>query len=376
MALLGIDVSEYQGEINWPIVANNGVAFGIIKATEGVESFDPYFERNWAAMRSVGIIRSAYHFFIASKDPVIQAQNFLRRTKSTWADNDLPPVLDLEKTYLLNPATVIKQAQKWIDVVTQAIGRKPIIYTFPNFWEEKMGNPTAFRDHQLWIAHYETDRPIVPGGWRTWNFHQFTESGQMPGISGPVDLNYFNGNLDSLQRLLKGKAPLKVGANGNIVKELQTLLKQHSLLQGNIDGAFGNQTKAAVLAFQKANQLLPDGIVGSRTWAILQGNTPKTDAPIARIELANVCLSYRELAHQQAALSWLQQQIPAALLTQFTNDWRQVDATNPMNLTPILFTNVCKSYRGTAHQKQALQRLQQQLSPEILTQFAKRWRQS
>ncbi len=371
--LKGIDVSEYQGDINWKAVADSGVAYCFVKATEGVESRDPMFAKNWAGMRSVGIIRSAYHFFIAKKDPKVQANNFLGLTRSVWDTNDLPPVLDLEKSYGLSPNEVIDKAGIWLDTVEASIGRRPLLYTFPNFWHETLGNsPRLGANYRLWIAHYETNNPWIPGGWKSWSFHQYSESGTVPGISGPCDMNNFNGDLDTLQFLLNSKAPLRVGSAGKIVAELQTLLNAKGANIGIADGKFGPRTGQAVANFQKSVGLLADSIVGTKTWSALQSNTKP--APPSASTLVNVCKSYQSLPHQDKALAWLNQSIPAPTMTAFAIQWRQVAATSPMATTPLILTNVCKSYKGLAHQDTALQDLQKQIPPATLDQFIKLWR--
>jgi lysozyme len=384
MALAGIDVSEYQGEIDWQTVADSGVSFCFVKCTEGAQSSDPMFATNWAAMKSVGIIRSAYHFFVASKDPVVQANNFLRLTQKVWEDSDLPPVLDLEKTYFLNPSSIIDRAQIWLNTVERALGRKPILYTFPNFWHEGLGDIQRLSNYPLWIAHYETDNPWVPGGWKDWVFHQYSESGSTPGIEGDCDLNRFKGNLDDLQKLIKGPVPLRLGSRGQVVAKLQQLLNKQGANIGVADGAFGPRTKNAVINFQKSRQLLPDGIVGPRTWLALEAKpttTPPTQPPnqppATALSLTNVCRSYRGLTHQEQALQWLQGQIPSSQLAAFTTRWRQDPdgPSRPMSTAALSLTNVCKSYRSLPHQEDALQALQSQLSPAILAEFTKRWRQ-
>jgi lysozyme len=352
--LKGIDVSEYQGNVNWSAVADSGVRYCFLKATEGVESRDPTFTKNWAALRSVGIIRSAYHFFIASKDPVVQANNFLGLTRSLWETNDLPPVLDLEKSYGLSPDRVIDQAGIWLDTVEKAIGRRPILYTFPSFWND-------------------ANNPWVPGGWKSWTFHQYSESGTIPGIAGPCDLNNFNGDLDTLQTLLNGKAPLRQGCEGKIVAELQTLLNTRGANIGIADGKFGPRTKQAVVNFQTSVKLLGDGIVGLKTWSALQSGPSK--APIASTFI-NVCKSYGSLPHQDKALTWLETNLPKPVSQAFIQQWRQVAASSPMATTPLSFINVCKSYKDLPHQIKALQDLQAQTPQTILDQFMKLWRQS
>lgn len=371
--LKGIDVSEYQGDINWKAVADSGVVYCFVKATEGVESRDPMFAKNWAGLRSVGIIRSAYHFFIASKDPKVQAKNFLDLTRSTWETNDLPPVLDLEKSYGLDPDTVINKAGIWLDTVEASIGRRPIIYTYPSFWNEALKNtPRLGANYRLWIAHYGTNNPWVPGSWKSWTFHQYSESGSVPGISGACDLNNFNGDLDTLQTLLNSKAPLRQGRSGKIVAELQTLLNAKGANIGTADGQFGPRTRQAVINFQKSVGLLPDGIVGGRTWSALRSNGTAAVASVST--LVNVCKSYKSLAHQDKALNWLNQAIAPAIVQTFAQEWRQVGPTSPMATATLLLTNVCKSYKSLPHQDKALQALQKQLPPQTMDQFIKLWR--
>jgi lysozyme len=370
MALRGIDVSAYQENINWEAVANGGINFGFAKATEGAQDSDAMFASHWAGMKSVGIVRGAYHFFMASKDPIEQANNFLRTTQKLMDASDLPPVLDLEKTYWMNPSSVLDRAQKWLDTVQKATGRQPIVYTFPNFWHESLSDTTRLSNYPLWIAHYETDQPWVPGGWKTWTFHQFSESGSIDGYADNIDLNNFQGSLDDLQKLIPGRVPLRTGARGQVVVLLQKALKAKGFDVGTLDGSFGGKTKTAVLAFQKSAKLGADGIVGTRTWAALQAGAPPTTA----LSLINVCKSYGALPHQTQALQWLQQQIPKPVLDEFTKQWRQDSATSSMFTAPLTLINVCKSYGALANQDQALTALQQKLPKPTLDEFTKRWR--
>jgi lysozyme len=374
MGLSGIDVSSYQGNVNWQAVADSGITFAFVKATEGVQSSDDYFEQNWAAMAQVGIVRSAYHFFMANKDPIDQANNFLRLTQKVWRDGDLPPVLDLERTYFMSASVVLDRATQWLNVVERAIGLRPIIYTFPNFWESSLGNSQRLADYPLWIAHFQTDQPYVPGGWSTYTFHQYTESGQVKGVGGSVDRNYFDGTLDDLQKLVKGNLPLRQGAQGQIVVKLQTLLQQKGFDPGVIDGDFGPKTKAIVMTFQTAAQLLPDGIVGPRTWAALGAN----NVPVTPVQLTliNVCRYYQNLPQQKQSLQWLQQQLAPETLQEFLRRWRNLQAGSRPSMIGFSLVNVCKYYQRLVHQDQALTYLQGQIPAAVLEEFIRRWRQA
>ncbi|KAM3108643.1 GH25 family lysozyme [Phormidesmis sp. 146-33] len=335
MALEGIDVSYYQGDIDWPTVASQGVFYGFAKATEGASSSDPSFAKNWAGMKTFGLVRGAYHFFRAGKDPIVQANNFLQQIKGNYEPSDLPPVLDLEILDNLDAATVINRAAQWLTAIESATGRKPLIYTYPVFWEEKLGNTTRFSSYPLWIANFGTRAPFVPSAWKSWVFHQYSESGTVKGIDGNVDLNQFNGDLDGLQNLLKGKIPLSVGCKGQVVKELQNLLNAKGFNLGTPDGSFGPRTKATVITFQQSRKLPATGVVGSETWAALLSNpspaptptpAPKptpAPTPAPSISLISVAKNYRSLPHQDRALEWLQGQVPKATIDEFAKRWRQ-----------------------------------------------------
>jgi lysozyme len=385
MALTGIDVSFYQGTIDWATVANNNISFAILKATEGLDIVDPNFATNWAASRAVGMTRSAYHFFRAARDAKAQAEFFLK-TVGKLEDFDLPLVLDLERVDGIDRNVALDKAQIWLDIVEKATGRKPIVYTYPVFWEEQLADTNRFVNYPLWIAHYQTFKPWVPGKWKNWTFHQYSETGQVKGIAGAVDLNQFAGTLDDLQKLLKGKICLRQGCAGNVVQELQTSLKAAGFDVGTIDGSFGSKTKTAVMGFQQKNGLKPDGIVGKDTWtkipAIVSGGTGSgttgtgttgtgttgttgtgttgttgtgttgttgtgttgttgtgttgtgitgtgttgtgtTGTALPNVALLAVCQNFKSLPHQLKAVEYLQSQVSADTMKEFSRLWRQ-----------------------------------------------------
>ena len=185
-------------------------------------------------------------------------------------------------------------------------------------------------------------------------------------------MNNFNGDLDTLQTLLNSKAPLRTGRSGKIVAELQTLLNAKGAKIGIADGKFGPRTGQAVMNFQKTVGLVPDGIVGGRTWSALMSNTIAAAPSIST--LVNVCKSYQSLPHQDKALNWLNQAIAQPIMQTFAQEWRQTGATSAMATTPLLLTNVCKSYKTLPHQDKALQDLQKQIPAATMDQFIKLWR--
>lgn len=222
----GLDVSHFQRTIEWPAVAPDGMEFVFIKATDGIGCSDPYFMMNWAAAKTTGILRSAYHFFRPLQDPVQQAEAFLRLTGG--GAGELPPALDLECSLRklpdgthhdewedVGPQDRLPRVTAWLQRVQKECGAAPIIYTSHSFWAEKMANTPALKDHPLWVAHYtEAPAPKLPGGWTQWRFWQFSQSGKVRGIRGKVDLNRFNGKSADLFALMMAAPPPARAATG------------------------------------------------------------------------------------------------------------------------------------------------------------------
>lgn len=193
---MGIDVSTYQGTIDWERVKNAGNSFAFAKATEGIHTVDTTFAANWAGMQAAGISRGAYHFYRATRDPAQQAQHFLDVLTSAGGltDTDLPPALDLEDNNgaaQIGSTALISGVTTWLSHVSDATGRIPIIYTAPSFWRTYMNN--QFGQYFLWIANYGVPKPHVPDGWDRWSFWQYADNGNVDGIQGPVDLDHFAG---------------------------------------------------------------------------------------------------------------------------------------------------------------------------------------
>jgi len=200
----GIDVSRWQHgtSIDWGKVKRDGVTFTFIKATEGSYYTNDYLRSDWAAAKRLGIFRGAYHFARPSKGSAArQARYFVSRAGDHGARGDLPPVLDLESDGGLGVRALRRWTRTWLETVEELTGRKPIIYTGPYFWKDELGDSTAFHEYPLWVAHYQTQSPTVPGGWPRWTFWQRSQTGRINGISGAVDINKFNGTRARLARL-------------------------------------------------------------------------------------------------------------------------------------------------------------------------------
>jgi lysozyme len=145
----GIDVSSYQGNIDWAGVKKAGYAFAFIKASEGVGLTDRHFTANWRESRAEGLITAAYHFYRPGEDPTVQARHFL--AVAPLAAGDLPPICDVEKAGASIPARYGKDLRTWLSVVEAATGLKPIVYTSPGLWNHLVSGD--FSAWPLWVAH-------------------------------------------------------------------------------------------------------------------------------------------------------------------------------------------------------------------------------
>lgn len=195
--LAGIDVSKWQGAVDWPRVKASGVVFAFARATYGAKEVDADFAANWRAMRDAGVVRGAYHFFVTHEDAAAQAELFVKTVGRPEA-GDLPPVLDVEAESGAG-ANLVEGVKTWLAAVEQGLGRKPIIYTAPSFWNENMTD--EFGAYPLWVAEYGVSEPRPVKGWTTWTFWQYSQGGSVAGVNGTVDLDRFKGSAADLAAL-------------------------------------------------------------------------------------------------------------------------------------------------------------------------------
>ena len=196
----GIDMSHYQGTIEWNKLAQARqglfpIRFIFMKASEGGDYSDRTFTANFDSAKVYGFIRGAYHFYNPKTDANKQADFFIQNVH--LQAGDLPPVLDIEKKSR-NIEKLQSDLKIWLQKVEAHYGVKPIIYASYKY-KKKYLNDSIFNTYPYWIAHYYVDSVRYEG---KWNFWQHTDVGTLPGIEEQVDLNVFNGNADELNRLL------------------------------------------------------------------------------------------------------------------------------------------------------------------------------
>jgi lysozyme len=196
----GIDVSKYQGDIDWHRVRASGVSFAFIKATEGGDHTDDRFQQNWAAARAAGVPRGAYHYYYFCRPALEQAAWFMNHVPRDGAA--LPPVLDLEWTHKSrtcrhrpDPQTVRAEAKTFLQALHSHYRKRPVIYTTVDF----------YRDNELWrldgypfwlrsVAGHPSE--VYPN--QRWTLWQYSGTGVVDGIDGPTDLNVFAGSFGQM----------------------------------------------------------------------------------------------------------------------------------------------------------------------------------
>jgi lysozyme len=209
-AVHGIDVSSYETSIDWAMAKASGVDFAFIRVSDGLQYRDPKFATYWPGAKAAGVMRGAYQFFRPSQDPIAQA-DLLLNAIGPRMPGDLPPVIDVETTSGLAPAQVEASVRAWVDHVTAAIGRRPIIYAGYYSWQDYTGNANL-TSSPLWHAQYTSAAcPNIPTPWTRWLFWQHSSTGTVPGVLGePTDMNVFDGTLDEL-RAFADAAPAPCG---------------------------------------------------------------------------------------------------------------------------------------------------------------------
>lgn len=209
--IVGVDVSRFQGEINWTRVGKTKVRFAFVQASRGSGNDcavaptrcgpDEYYERNYRQARKAGIRVGAYHRAFADgggkegakRDARREAKVFIRKV-GELRKRDLQPVLDLETPFgKLNGKGLRIWVRTWLRRVEKELGAKAIIYTNHSSWQAT-GDTREFAraGHPLWVAHWRVRRPLVPAGnWNGegWSVWQFTSTGRVKGITGNVDKN-------------------------------------------------------------------------------------------------------------------------------------------------------------------------------------------
>ncbi|MCI0157228.1 lysozyme [Leifsonia shinshuensis] len=201
----GVDVSSYQGRIDWPVLSRQGVDFAIIKATEGSGDEDERFEANWRDARASGLIVGAYHFLSFDSSAERQAQNIFRTVPADAGT--LPVTVDVELygDYLSAPPSrerVQAVLDPLLDQLEKHYGRPAILYATGTAYDRYLRG--AYRDNPIWYRSVVLP-PMIPDG-RRWTFWQYSDRERLAGYDGDesfIDMDAFGGSRQALETLLQ-----------------------------------------------------------------------------------------------------------------------------------------------------------------------------
>ncbi|MEY4834947.1 MAG: hypothetical protein RI980_1062 [Bacteroidota bacterium] len=197
--IFGIDVSQYQGTIDWEnleaIEEQFEIKFVVVRATAGSKKLDRNFKKNWKNLSSTVYIQGAYHYYRPDENSTDQANNFIKNVK--LRKGHLPPILDIEKMPKGQSMGKLKEGlQNWLTLVEKQYGVKPIIYTGEKYFEDFLQDD--FPNYKFWIANYNPWKEKMEEEYLMW---QFTEKAQLHGVNELVDVNVFNGNVADLKKV-------------------------------------------------------------------------------------------------------------------------------------------------------------------------------
>jgi lysozyme len=196
---IGIDVSEYQDRIRWDLMTIKDtdvkINFAFIRATIGCDRMDRKYVYNRQNAKKNNIITGAYHYYRPNENSIAQADLYIKTVK--LKEGDLPPVLDIERLPANQSIDRLKLGlQRWLDKIEAHYNQQPIIYTSESYYHDFLKKD--FSEYRFWIANYNPYRDQIQDDWLLW---QYTESGNVNGIRGNVDINIFNGDEGMLNNI-------------------------------------------------------------------------------------------------------------------------------------------------------------------------------
>lgn len=241
--ILGIDVAHYQGAPNWQTVKDqSAVEFAICKATESTSIVDARFNHNWTGIKNAGLVRGAYHFARLKNNPTDEANHFVNTVGNLSFDTQDLLALDIEddslKTTMFGK-DFTDWVITWLERVEASTGKIPIIYTGGPYWTSRVGTmdpatSAKLEKYHLWLSAYvKNPTPYIPKPWKAskgWTIWQksggVAASGELPlrvpGITGLVDQNVFNGTVEEFKALV---LDLHTPTNNNFTDAIDLIVK-------------------------------------------------------------------------------------------------------------------------------------------------------
>jgi len=260
----GLDVSHWQGAVDWSTVAANGAKFGYMKATEGVTFLDSQFATNYAGSAAAGILRGAYHFGLPDTSTGAAQADYFMAHGGGWVNDGktMPPVLDIEYNpystsdwagwcYNRTPAQITAWITDFVNRVHDRTNQWPVVYTTSGWWNNCTGSNTAANaSTPLWIAPVASDggnTPAMPAGWTSYTFYQWATSGTFPG-----DQDVFAGTATELSGFAAGASPDKIQAKYTALGGASSYLGAASGAEYQIAGGWAQNYANGVIYYTAA----------------------------------------------------------------------------------------------------------------------------
>jgi len=195
----GIDVSKFQGVVDWHKVKEAGYEFAFLKASEGNTIVDAQLANNKRGAEAEGLKVGYYHFFRPNDSVDKQVKNFLKAIGDSAPDS-LRLVVDLEIPKIWKHYTAkqrVDMVDNWCKEVEKATGITPevTVYGSGKFFTDTLQSSKKLGSHELWLANYNAGEPSTPKPWDQWTFWQYTKKGKVDGIKGNVDIDVYNGTV-------------------------------------------------------------------------------------------------------------------------------------------------------------------------------------
>ena len=213
----GIDISQWQENINFTKVKNNGVEIVYIKATQGNDYIDPYFKRNYQNAKDVGLKIGVYHFLTARNiEEAIDEADFFCSVISNKKIN-CKLAMDFESFGRLTKEQINEISLAFLERVEQNTGKELVIYS-DIYNAKKIFSEELAQKYPVWIAEYGVDKPNSNGKWNTWIGFQYTDKGRVDGITDFVDKDYYTSNI-----FLNDESLIKENSHRNNIERIRTI---------------------------------------------------------------------------------------------------------------------------------------------------------
>lgn len=222
----GVDVSEYQGEIDWKTLSSQDIDFAFIKATEGSSYKDPYFTKNYEQLNETNLLVGAYHFFSFDSSGEEQAKNYIETVGTVEEDKIILPIVDFEfygdkEKNLPNKEDAQKELQELLNKMEKEYKIKPLIYATKKAYDIYIKD--NFTDYDIWIRNILTEPSLEEN--RKWTFWQYTGRARLKGYNGKerfIDLNVFNGSKEDFENYIES---IKQEKKNKLIEEEQEKIK-------------------------------------------------------------------------------------------------------------------------------------------------------